>query len=204
MNFAKILGLLAIAVSALTSFAATASADVATSPTGTVYTSTLKAAAEGHAVLDNPIAKIECASTVEGTITKHGAGQSVSGPISSLTFGSPVGTCTNGWHVTVVTGGTLSVNGTAGSYNGHVFSSGATVESTITFQSQPCCHAVITCRYATNNTTIGTLTGGQTATLHINASIPFHSGSPFCGTGATAWTGSYIINTPDSLYIDKT
>ena len=190
MKYVKILGLLAVAASALMAFAATASADTATSPTGTTYTSTLSATAEGHAILHNPIEKIECASSVSGPITGHGAGKPVTGTISSLTFTG----CTNEWHVTVVSGGTLSANGITGTYNADVFSSGATVEAT---------RFGITCRYSTNNTTIGTLTGGKTATLDISANIPFHSGSIFCGSGATAWTGSYIVNTPDELYIDK-
>ena len=194
MKYVKILGLLAVAAAALMAFAGSASADSATSPTGTTYTGEIVAEAEGHAVLDNPIAKIECASKVSGTISGHGAGKAVSGTISSLTFGSPVGTCTDEWHVTVVNAGSLSVNGITGSYNGDAFSTGATVEAT---------RFGITCRYATNNTTIGTVTGGSPATLDISASIPFHSGSIFCGSGATAWTGNYKVTTPGSLYIDK-
>ena len=190
MKHVKMLGLLAVAIAALMAFAGTASADSVTSPTGTTYTSTLKATAEGHVVLDNPIAKIECPSALEGKVESHGEGKAVSGFISSLSFSN----CTDSWHVTVVSAGSLSVNATTG-YNGDVFSSGATVETT---------RFGIYCRYATNNTTMGTLTGGSTATIDLSTSIPFHSGSVFCGSGATTWTGSYIINTPDSLYVDRT
>jgi hypothetical protein len=190
MKYVKILGLLAVAAAALMAFAGTASADSVTSPTGTTYTSTLKASAEGHAVLDNPIAKIECASTVEGKVEKHGAGIPASGNISGLTFSN----CTDSWHVTVVAAGSLSVSGSSGSYNGDVFSNGATVEAT---------RFGISCRYLTTNTTVGTATGGTPATMDISASIPFHSGSVFCGTGATAWTGSYTVGTPGSLFVDK-
>jgi hypothetical protein len=190
MKFVKMLGLLAVAAAALMAFAGTASADSATSPTGTTYTSTISASAEGHAVLDNPIAKIECASTVSGSITGHGAGKAVSGPISSLTFTG----CTDSWHVTVVASGTLSVENNASGYNGTVKSTGATVEAT---------RFGISCRYATNGTTVGTATGGTPATMDISASIPFHSGSVFCGEGATAWTGSYKVSTPSSLFIDN-
>ena len=160
-----------------------------TSPTGTVATPTIKAEAEGHVVLDNPITKIECASTVTGSITVHGNGKSASGPITSLSFTG----CTEEWHVTVVLGGSLSVNGTTGTYNGDVLSTGATVETT---------RFGTTCRYSTNATTIGTLTGGTPATLDISASIPFHSGSVFCGSGATSWTGSFKVTSPSSLYVD--
>jgi len=191
MKYAKILGLLAIAVAALMAFAGAASADQVTSPTGTTYTSTIAATAEGHAVLDNPIAKIECASAVEGKVEEHGAGKVVKGNISALSFTG----CTNEWHVTVVAKGSLTVETSTTGYNGTVKSSGATVEAT---------RFGVVCRYATNNTTVGTATGGSPATMHISAAIPFHSGSFLCGEGATTWTGSYKVNTPSSLYVDNT
>lgn len=194
MKHVKTLTLLAVGVSALLAFTATATADVATSPTGTAYTSTFKAESEGHVVYDNPIAKIECASSFEGSITADGAGKPVSGSITKLTFGNPVGSCTNDWHYTVVSGGSLSIQGVTGTYNGDVYWTGTTLEAT---------RFGVTCRYATSNTTVGTLTGGQTATIHLVAFIPFHSGSFLCGSGATTWTGSYKVTGPDSLYIDK-
>jgi hypothetical protein len=160
-----------------------------TSPTGTVATPTIKAEAEGHAVLDNPISKIECSSPVEATIEKHGNGESASGKISTLSFP----TCTDSWHVTVVAPGTFFVRHASG-YDGDVFSNSATVEAT---------RFGISCRYATKSTRIGTLTGGVPATIDIAASIPFHSGSVFCGSGATAWTGAYKVTSPSSLYVDN-
>ena len=198
MKYVKILGLLAVAAAALMAFAGSASATSLTSPTGTLYTGAIASTAEGHAVLDNPIAKIECASSVSGEkIESHGAGVTAKGQIKTLTFGNPVGECTNNWHVTVVTAGELEIHWKAAG-EGTLTSSKATVEST---------RFGITCRYATSGTSIGTLTDshktGATATLDISASIPFHSGSGLCGSGATAWTGSYIVNTPDKLYIDQ-
>jgi hypothetical protein len=190
MKYVKMLGLLAVAAAALMAFAGTASADTATSPTGTTYTGSLHASSEGHAVLHNPIAKIECPSTVGGTIDTHGPGVKVSGAISTLTFNN----CTDSWHVTVVAAGRLSADGYASGYDGDIYSSGATVEAT---------RFGISCRYATNTTTVGRLTAGSTPTMHINASIPFHSGSIFCGSGATVWTGGYTVSTPSSLYIDN-
>jgi hypothetical protein len=190
MKYVKILGLLAVAAAALMAFAGTAAADsVSTTTGGAAATPTIEASAEGHAVLDNPIAKIECASTVKGAVTSHGAGAAVSGEIKKedLTFTG----CTDSWHVTVVAGGTLSVESTTG-HNGSVSSTGATVEAT---------RFGISCRYITNNTPVGTVTGGSPATMAISASIPFHSGSVFCGEGATAWTGSYKVNSPSALYV---
>ena len=188
MKYVKILGLLAVAAAALMAFAGTASADnVSTTTGGAAATPTIHAVSEGHATLHNPIDKIECASTVEGTVTGHGAGQPVSGPINVLTFAP----CTNSWHVTATNAGTLSVSATSG-HNGTLTSNGATVVST---------RFGVECRYATNNTKIGTVTGGSPATLHIEAAIPFHGGSSFCGSGATTWTGSYETTAP--LFVNK-
>ena len=98
MKYVKILGLLAVAATALMAFAATASATTVTSPHGTTYTGAIKAENEGgHVSLHNETANIECASTVEGTITTHGAGMTAKGPITHLHSTS----CTNGWTVTV-------------------------------------------------------------------------------------------------------
>jgi len=176
MNF-KTVGLLALAAMSLLAFASTASATKITSPTGTTSTANGKVTAEGHLVLDNPIAKIECAGSAESKVESHGgAGVSATGNLSSLSFSN----CTNGWHVTVVAAGMSIINHTSG-YHGSLNSSGATIEATV---------AGIFCRYKTQNTSIGTVTSGGPATVHMAASIPFHSGSPFCGSGATAMTGS--------------
>jgi hypothetical protein len=187
MKYAKILGLLAISAAALMAFAGVASATVVTAPAGSTYTGEIKAENEGgHVVLDNPIAKIECTSNVAGTITQHGAGVTVKGNITSLSFTN----CTNSWHVTVISAGTLEAHALGGG-NATLTSSGATVEAT---------RFGIACRYSTTNTDIGTLTGAATSTSHatldISAAIPFHGGSGLCGGGATTWTGSYKVTTP--------
>jgi hypothetical protein len=195
MKYARVLGLLAVAAAALMAFAATASADILTSPTGSQYKNGNKiaGAAEGHATLHNPIATIECASNVAGTVTSQEAGKKVIGNIETLTFTS----CTKEWHVTAAVNGTLRVennNNPNRAYDGDVYSDGATVEAT---------RFGVTCRYKTSTTTVGTLTAGSTATMHIQADIPFHNGSFLCGSEPTKWTGSYIVNTPDSLFVDN-
>lgn len=202
MKYVKILGLLAVAAAALMAFAGTASATTVTSPTGTTYGTGSKfpihASSEGHAVLHNPIAKIECPSTVNGHLSTNGVTHAggtttaATGPITSLSF-EP---CTNSWHVTVNVPGSLEVvsDGIAGTYDGPVYSEGATVTST---------RLGIECRYSTGETTkIGTLVGGTPAKMVIEASIPFHGGSGLCGSGATAWTGTYKVTTPGSLFVD--
>ena len=190
MKFLKNLGLLAAAVVVLMAFAAPASADSVTSPTGTTYTGELKAEAEGHTVIDNPIAKIECASTYSSQVEGHGSGKEVSGKNSNLTFTN----CTDSWHVTVTVFGAFGIVWGSG-FVGVFAMAGVIIEAT---------RFGITCRYsAGSGTKVGSLTGGNPATLDISASLPFHSGSIFCGEGATAWTGSYKMTTPSSLYVDN-
>ena len=188
-------------------FAASASATTVTSPTGTAYTSTIHATSEGHAILHGPTGEVECPSTVEGKVESHGNGVTAEGKISVLTFGHEGNPCTNSWHVTVVTPGSLQIHWKA-NHEGTLTSTGATVTTT---------RFGITCNYLTNATDIGVVTDSHTAgdekpanetkegtaTLHIEAKIPRHTGSSgLCGTEPAEWTGSYIVNTPDKLYID--
>jgi len=191
MKYVKILGLLAVAAAALMAFAGTASATTITSPTGTTATTIHATNENGHVILANSNANIECASTVEGSITSQGSGVTASGNLSSLSFTG----CTGGWTVTVNALGSLEGHWTTG-YNGTLTSSGTTVTAVL--------HTIfgdITCRYATSNTSIGTVTGGSPATLDISASIPFHSGGGLCGSGASAWSGNYT--TTAAVYFDK-
>jgi hypothetical protein len=190
MKHLKILGLLAVAAAAMLAFAASASADYVTTTTGgSPQTPTIHAVNEGgHVVLANSIANIECASTTEGSVTAHGNGIPVSGPLSSLSFTG----CTNSWHVTVTANGSLSLAWTSG-HNGTAKSTGTKVTTT---------RLGVTCNYETNNTDIGTVTGGNPATLDISASIPIAAGSSgLCGSGNAKWSGSYV--TTAALYVDK-
>ena len=185
MNY-KILGLLALVLTALVALPAVAQATTVTSPTGTVVTTNKEGKSEGHVVLDNPIAKIECASEISGPIEKHGSGVTATGVIKALTFTN----CTNNWHVTTIIAGTLEAHYTSG-YNATITASGTTIEST---------RLGVSCRYKTENTDMGTATGGNPATLDINAAIPFHGGSGLCGSEPTSMTGTYLGN--GSAYYD--
>jgi hypothetical protein len=195
MKYAKMLGLLAVAASALMAFAGTASA-LLTNPTGTVLNKGAKIHAVnhgGHLILDPAsLPAFECASTLEGEVESNG-GTNVK--LTSFTLGSPVGTCTNSWHVTTVATGTLIVqgDGKAGTYEGTVFSSGMTITAT---------RLGIECHYSTNATHIGTIAGGNPATLVVEANLTLHGGSTFCGhLGSTSfWFGAYQTTAP--LYID--
>ena len=80
MKYAKMLGLLAVAAAALMAFAGVASATTLTSPSGTTYTSTIKATSEGTTTLHNSSLGIAVSceeSTVEGKVEKHGSGVTV-------------------------------------------------------------------------------------------------------------------------------
>jgi hypothetical protein len=192
MKYAKILGLLAVAAAALMAFAGSASATTITSPTGTVLgtTTPIHAVNEGgHIKLANPVANIECSSTVEGNIATQGAGVTAEGGITTLDFTG----CTNNWVVTTISPGTLIAHWTSG-YNGTLTSTGAKVKAV---------HLGITCVYETNATDVGPVIGGNPATLTISTSIPINEAesSKLCGTGTAAWSGSY--KTTSALYIDQ-
>lgn len=180
---------LLMAASVLWMAAASASATILVGSKGSIYTGNVAAASEGHVVLDNPIAKVECASTMEAAVESHGEGVTVKGNVSALAFSG----CTNSWHATVVAAGSLEVH-SIGSSDGTLTSSGATAEVT---------RFGITCRYATNSTDIGTFTGGSPATIDISANIAFHSGSFLCGSSGTSWTGSYEVTSPSALFVDQ-
>ncbi|HEU4737979.1 MAG TPA: hypothetical protein VFS54_02725 [Solirubrobacterales bacterium] len=185
-------GLLAVAAAALMAFAGTASATTVTGPGGNT-TPFLHAESEEdkevkpgtkHVLLHNAIAKIECNSTASGTVEEHGPGIKAAGEIKTLIFGTKATEgCTNGWVVHVTTPGKLQVESLGGN-KGTLYSTGATVVAT---------RLGLECRYKTETTDIGTVTGGATATLKIKAAIPFHGGSGLCGGPAPAnWTGSYV------------
>jgi len=191
MKQLKTLGLLVGACAALLALAAGASATSITSPTGTVATPTIKAEKEGtHITLANPIATINCSSTIEGKVEGHGSESPATGKVSALSFAG----CTNSWTVTTVATGELAVEWTSG-YNGTVWSTGLTVHAT---------RLGVTCNYATSATKLGTITGGTPATIHLEALIPVHSGSSgLCGTGTAKLEGSYKLTSPESLFVDE-
>lgn len=181
MKYVKMLGLLVVAAVALMAFAGSALATTVTGPGGDT-TPTIHAVNEGtHVSLHNSIANIECKSTAHGEVEHYVSG-TPTGKITALSFTE----CTGGWVVHVDAPGSLEVHHIVGTTNGTLTSSGATVTAT---------RFGVSCRYATNNTDIGTVTGHKgpngEATLDIEANIPFHGGSFLCGGATAAWTGSY-------------
>jgi hypothetical protein len=197
MKYVKILGLLAVAAAAFMAMAATASATILTSPTGTTYTSKIVAEAEHPpgVTLHGSFTSVNCTnSLVEGNVEKHGAGVTAGGIVSKLTF-------TNcNFPVKVLKNGSLEIhpiNCNAAKYcTGTLTSTGAevTIETSIA-----------SCIFATASTDLGTLTGTDDtkghATLDISAEIPRTGHSFFCGSKGI-WTGSYTVKTPSSLWIN--
>ena len=153
----------------------------------------ISAEAEGTTTLHPPLGEISCEeSKLEGKTTNQGGPtETVKGTIEALTFTNCNAT------VTVLKKGTLEIHtsGEGANNNGTLTSSGAEVTVSFGFH----------CIFSTNNTSIGTLTGGSPATLDIEAEIPRTGGTSgaFCGSSAE-WTGAYEVTAPSTLNVDGT
>jgi len=190
MKCVKILFSALVALAAFSAMVGTASATTLTSPKGTTYTSTLKFQSTGALTYTSAFGgfgTVSCKSSLfEVKVEKHGAGITVSGPVSGLTFSE----CSN--PTTVLKAGSLEIH----SVNEK--------EATVTSKSTEIVwHGTLfgTCTFTTSSTGThyGTLTttastGGQ-ARLDLKASLA----SP-CGTATLE--GSYSVVTPSTLYVD--
>jgi hypothetical protein len=191
MKYLKMLGLAAVAVASLMTFAATASATTLTSPNGTTYTGNLQAES-GVLSWDGAFSTITCKnSTLGGTAESHGAATTVGVKLSSLTFTE----CN--FPFTVGKPGSLEIHTEGATANGN---------GTITWSGMELAMhtSVGTCIFTTSNTHIGTLTGSDVgkAQWDINATkIPRTGGNFLCGSSSTL-TGSYTITTPSTLTVD--
>jgi len=201
MKYVRILGLLAVAASALMAFASTASAATLTSPTGTTYTGTITATST-HTVLHGSFTDVTCThSHMEGTVAKHGASTTVSGPISTLTF-------TGGCNVTVKKAGSLELHAIKSTTPHETCASGTYCTGTLTSSgAEVVVHTSVgECVFTTSNTSLGTVTPtndtGGAAIFHIAATIPRTGGSFLCGASGI-WTGTYTVSTPSTLWIDE-
>lgn len=193
MKFVTILGLLAATAAGMLALAASAlattltNADSETTPFIHVVNRNSK-----HVTLHNSIVNIECQSTVEGKVQKHGgAGVTAFGEIVDLRFNN----CTNEWVVDIVSEGSLEVHytGTGAKHGtGTITSSSVTVTAT---------RAGLSCHFRTNNTPIGHILGGSPAEITISATIERHGGSFLCGGSTAQWTGAYV--TTQTLEIDQ-
>jgi hypothetical protein len=194
MSKRTIVSAVTLVVAALTVCAGTATATTLTSPSGTPYTSTLKAESEGELTLHYPSVGISVScedSTLEGKIERHGNGVTAGGKLNNLTLTA----CGNN-HVTILSMGSLEVHATSGG-DGTVTSTGAA----ITKQST---EIGISCTFQTNGTHIGTLIGSSSTNARIvinSAVLPRTGDSFFCGSSGVL-TGSLKITTPSTLLVD--
>jgi hypothetical protein len=213
MKYVKMLGLAAVAAAALMAFvgASSASATVlcktvpAANVCGAGWTygagTEIHAVNEGNLVLTtgSEFTEITCKKgTVLGKTSNAGsATETVNGSIEAknLTWeecSTPNGKCT----VATVKGGTLEVHSTATSGNGTLTSNGAEITS-----SCASIFGTIHCLYVTENEDLGTVTGGNPATMDIE-STPINqlATSGLCPS-APKWDAKYEVTSPKPLYV---
>lgn len=201
MKCLKLMGLAIVVVGALMLVgpgSAAATEFTCTSPPGTIVMcpsgTTIHYTSLGHVVFDTPSGSVQCNFTFVGSTTSTGgASETVFGDFTSVVFSN----CT-GPNVNLIKSGTFEYHGISGTHNALITTRGQ--EITIeTFGTH--------CIYATNNTSLGTLTGssstGGTAILDISATIPRTGGrsGAFCGS-STPLTGSMEATTPDWFDVD--
>lgn len=191
MKYVRILGLTVLATAALMAMTGAASATSLTSPSGTIYTSTIKGENEGAVTITSVFGgfgAVSCKkSNFEGKVEKHGTGVTVVWTIIVLRF-------------TECTGGTVrSPVEKPGSMEFHWFGLQVTTKTLILIIDQT---AFGTCTFTTPSTgsSIGSLTmtseTGANATLDLKGTL-----SSACGNGTLE--GSYKITTPSTLYADS-
>lgn len=120
------------------------------------------------------------AGTIKLVISNEGnTAQTVSGVYEEHTKSG----CTT--TVKILANGTWEIHHIPGTDNGTLTSTGT--ETTISFLG-------VSCIFKTNNTQVGTLTGGNPATIDASGSIPSSTGG-FCPTAALT-SGAYKFTTP--------
>ena len=193
MKYLKILGLAAIAATALMAFAGPASATRLTAPAGTVVktgtTISSSLVSKTSAVLSDTSGFIQntcTGSSVSGKTTNENA-TTITGNIDTLTFS----TCTR--PTKTLKNGTLHISST-----GTVTGSGSEVETeTVTG----------VCVYGTGTGThLGTLTNAATSTSHaslvINAVLPLIKTISGSCVSDARWKAEYTVTSPVGLVVD--
>jgi hypothetical protein len=207
MKHLKLLGLAVTMALALTALAGavTASATVLCSTntnacTGTKYGVGTKLegglSAGTESVISYFAGTEKCSeSTFTAEVTgAGGAGEAVSGKITSLKFN----TCTCA--ITVLTNGTFEINFTMMGNGSFVAKN---TELTIKCGVKPCKFGA-----AGTGTTLGTLKGEKTTPLlEVNTNIPWFAGdftNAECtnGGGTANWKATYVLTSPTPLYVE--
>lgn len=161
-----------------------ASATTLTSPSGTEYTGSFTMTATESLLLKAGFANFTCTeSTTGGPVTSNGA---VGGP-AVINTGLSFGNCGSGTldvirlpSLYVYTGGKVEVH---------------FMEFTVSTLGTSCVYGVGA------GTSVGTMAGGNPATLTVSASLPKVSGGFLCASPAS-WSGKYTVTTPRPLLID--
>jgi hypothetical protein len=195
MKYLKMLGLAAAAAAALMAFAGSASATVLCTenqnpcPVGKDEPpNTLISATSSHTQLTASFGTVTCKKNEVGGETTNTGGptSTVEGPVESLVFDECNG------KVVVKEKGTLEVHAIGGG-NGTLTSKNAAV--TVELFGVHCVYGT-----TATGTNLGTVTGGNPATVDINATVVRKEGGFFC-PGTAIWEGTYTINTPKPLWV---
>lgn len=196
MKYVKILGLAVVAVMGLMAFlgagsvSATVLCNTTTTPCSSVYSGAFIASLDkgSTATLESTSGSIEdtcTASTVEGSITEKGdATHTVVGAGEHLFFGS----CTQTFKVLEETG-TLELHNISGTDNGTLTAKKFRV--TIVISGVSCVFG------AGEGTDLGTLTGGNPATMDVHAVVPKVEGGFLCPSDSI-WNAQYKVTSPNS------
>jgi hypothetical protein len=216
MKYLKMLGLTVAAAAVVMAFAGagTASATVLCTaaatpcPAGEMYEKGQELHAtnegEGKLKLKAGFAVVECeTATVKGTQENTGsASETVGIQLDETTISEEGHAQKTGLHfgkcngtVTVASAGTLTVHWISGTMNGTVTSKGAS--ATVEIAGTACTYGT---KGAGEETDVGVITGGSTATMDVSAELKKEAGGFLCASPAH-WEGSYKITTPDSLYV---
>jgi hypothetical protein len=132
--------------------------------------------------------EIECEeSTVKGEVTDPGP-ETVSGPISSFSFGKCSGF--GEASIEVLKSGTFSIGSPSGG-NGTLTLEGFEIK--VTF-------AGVECIFGGPAST--SLSGGEMGAIKVNASLPRGKGGPLCSEKAE-WTAEYTVTAPEPLYVES-
>jgi hypothetical protein len=213
MKYLKILGLAAVAATALMAFvgASSASATVfcktqpttggsgttgTTCPAGWAYTAGTRnhEVNVGKVTLTTAFKNIECKkSTIEGEIENEGsATETPSGPVRSLTFEE----CN--CEVKVLRNGTQEFHWIADTFNATL-----TADGTETTASCTSIFGTEHCIYVTSHSDLGSITASENATTaavaHIETTIPVLETDSLCAE-QSGWKGTYEVTSPKPLW----
>ena len=150
-----------------------------------VFETTLETA---NIVFNAGLYNIECPeTTMEGSLSNEGGAGNVIIELEKITFGG----CN--CPITVVKTGSMSVEHTVGTMNGKL----TTANIELTWN----CMGMGHCIYGEGP--FGTLTGGATGTLDVNATMTRVKGAPPGCPATVSWKGNYKVLTPKPVYVSE-